>query len=115
MRIIPIDEPSAESFEEINCEINRHTVKEYREVELTLRDKLILDDKELSYRKRHSRMESGVNRGPFRGSEPHCLDTFERNKIDLPIPRFSNKPKRPILYNEALKEACKPEYKSSNN
>ena len=55
-------------------------MNEYREIGLTLRDPLVFEDDGLLYRKRGRKMESGDDRGPFRGSIPHDLDTFEWNK-----------------------------------
>ena len=55
-------------------------MKEYRDAELTLREPLVFEDDGLLYRRRGRTMESGDDRGPFRGSIPHALDTYEWNK-----------------------------------
>ena len=56
-------------------------MSEYKDAELTLREPLVFEDDGLLYRRRGRTIESGKDRGPFRGSIPHDLDTFERNKL----------------------------------
>ena len=47
---------------------------------LPRRPPLVFEDDGLLYRRRGRTMESGEDRGPFRGSIPHALDTYEWNK-----------------------------------